>query len=114
MKKSVIYVSVVFVLAATLTATLTYQYNVKAQKDKFAENIETYLKENNYQRQVITNETMRDSKTGDYYAKVIFKDEPNNIYEIYEKGKGDFDVYGYRDGVEIIDRTEAKYITYQE
>ncbi|TCI25401.1 DUF3139 domain-containing protein [Exiguobacterium sp. SH5S4] len=115
MKKRTFYTfTMLLVLTATVTGALTYKHSHYDEKQEFSKTIDTYLRESNYQQQILTREIMRDSKMGEYFAEVIFKDEPDNTYEIYEIGKGNFKVYGYKNGVEIINRNEAKYITYQE
>lgn len=57
-------------------------------------------------------EILFDWKQGAYYAKIIFKDEPQNYYEMYVRSNSD-DVYVIafdKDNVEITDKNEAKYI----
>ena len=110
-KKKFVYFLLTFLGCVILIGVLAYKNFYYDEKESTSKNINTYLKETKYQQQVLKKEFVRDSTTGEYFAKITFKDEPNNEYEIYESGSNNFKVYGYKDGVEIVDKDEGKYIT---
>lgn len=110
-RKSVTYLCFIFILSIVIASGLIYKNVYHDTKKAVSENIDNYLMENNYQQRIKKKEVVRDSKTGEYFAKVVFKDEPHTTYEIYQINSNKYNVYGYKDGVEITDKNEGKYIT---
>lgn len=81
------------------------------KKDQ-SEIINLYITENNYENNIQQKEILFDWKQGEYYAKVIFKDEPQNYYEMYVQSNTDnvYVIAFNNVNVEITDKNEAKYI----
>jgi len=109
-KKTVVYFIVILFLGIGLIGAWGYKTLYYDEKQSTSENIDKFLKENNYMQNVSTKETVLDTTTGEYFAKVTFKDEPNNEYEIYQTGSNHFKIVGYKDGVQITNKKEGKYI----
>ena len=109
-KKTVVYFMVILFLGIGLIGAWGYKTLYYDEKQSTSENIDKFLKENNYMQNVSTKETVLDTTTGEYFAKVTFKDEPNNEYEIYQTGSNHFKIVGYKDGVQITNKKEGKYI----
>ncbi|MFN3188757.1 MAG: DUF3139 domain-containing protein [Candidatus Paceibacteria bacterium] len=105
------YIFLVLVLLFSLIGVFLFKIFYYDERQEFSISVDNYLKENNYHQQVSEKEIVRDSKTGEFFAKVVFQDEPDNTYEIYKNGANSFRVYGYKNGVEITDKSEGKYIT---
>lgn len=111
MKKAYLFVSILMIVGIVIIGASAYKSFYYDKKQETTKNINFYLKEHNYERQVQKKEIRRDSKTAEYFAKVTFKDEPNNEYEIHQIGSNHFEVVGYKDGVQIADKKVGKYIT---
>jgi len=109
-KKGIIYFSLILFLGIFLIAAFAYKTFYYDEKQEASKNINTFLEENNYKKNVSTKEIVLDTTTGEYFARVTFKDEPNNEYEIYQTGSNHFKVIGYKDGVQITNTKEGKYI----
>lgn len=107
--KSFVYFCSILVFTVVLAGVFIYKNFYYGEKKSTSEKIDNYLRENNYQQQILKKEILFD-KTGEYFARVVFKDEPNNDYEIYVSGNK-FEVDGYKNGEEIVDKKEGKYIT---
>lgn len=95
-----------------MIGVLIYKNFYYDEKKLTVEKIDNYLSENNYHQQISKKEIEFDSKTGEYFVRVVFKDEPNNLYEIYrESSSNKVKIYGYHNGVEIVDKNKGRYIT---
>ncbi len=102
-----IVLTIIFIIIASVV--WLYFHNEKRETTK---KIKEYLTENNYQNDVKKEEILYDFKIGNYYSKLIFKDEPENYYEIYIlDGKIDFTAYNIKKNEEITDPEKAKYIS---
>lgn len=101
---------VILFLGIGLIGAWGYKTLYYDEKQSTSENIDGFLKENNYMQNVSTKEIVMDTTTDEYFAKVTFKDEPNNEYEIYQTGSNHFKIVGYKDGVQITNKKEGKYI----
>ena len=110
-KKGIIYFLIILFLGFVLIGAWAYKSFYYDEKQSTTQNIDSFLKENNYMQQVEKKETVLDTTTGEYFAKVTFKDEPKNEYEIYQMGSNNFQIIGYNDGEEITNKKEGKYIT---
>lgn len=110
--KSWLYILLFVLIGVIVIGVLIYKNFHYDEKKLTVEKIDNYLNENNYDQKILKKEIEFDSKTGGYFARVVFKDEPNNFYEIIsESGSNKVKVYGYHDGVEIVDKNKGKYIT---
>ncbi len=105
------YIFLILVFSVALIGAFVYKNAYYDVKKSTEDSINKYLEANNYQEKVLEKEIVFDSKTGKYFARVTFEDEPDNVYEIFETSSDHFKVYGYKNGVEIINKSEGKYIT---
>ena len=110
--KSWLYILLFVLIGVIVVGVLIYKNFHYDEKKLTVEKIDNYLNENNYDQKILKKEIEFDSKTEEYFARVVFKDEPNNFYEIIsESDSNKVKVYGYHDGVEIVDKNKGKYIT---
>lgn len=110
-RKIFLKVSIILILVLLVAGSIVFMYFYNGKKD-VSERIEDYLVEQNYQSSIKEKEVLYDWKIGEYYAKVVFKDEPENYYEIYIESNSNMDVTGYNDeGEQITDKNKGKYIT---
>lgn len=75
--------------------------------------IDSYITDNDYEELIEKKEIVYDSKQGNYMGEVVFKDEPENYYEIYvdsTKKEVDFIIAYDNENEEIIDKSHANYI----
>lgn len=87
-------------------------FNFHSEKKQVKQKVDDFIIEKNYKDHIEEQEMLYDWKTGSYYAKVIFEDEPQNYYEFYvDSDSHDVYVIGFNDErVEITNRNEGKYI----
>ena len=110
-KKPIIFFLIILFLGIGLMGAWGYKTLYYDEKQSTSKNIDNLLKENNYMKQVKKKETVLDTTTGDYFAKVTFKDEPNNEYQIHQTGSNHFEIIGFKDGVQITNKKVGRYIT---
>lgn len=109
--KTVVIVFAIFIIIVLITGGIISMQFFNKKKEN-SEIINLYITENDYENNIQKKEILFDWKQGTYYAKIIFKDEPQNYYEMYVAPYSD-DVYVIafdKDNVEITDNSEAKYI----
>lgn len=109
-KKVLVKTGTILTVVFVITASVVWLY-FHNEKKETTKKIEKYLAENNYQNDIEEQEILYDFKIGDYYSKLIFKDEPENYYEIYIlDGKVDLTAYNFKENEEITDPKKAKFI----
>ena len=83
------------------------------EKKESIEKLDAFLSEKNYENNIKEKDILYDWKLGTYYMKVVFIDEPENLYEFYvEDDSNNVYVIGFNKnkGVEITDKNKGKYI----
>lgn len=103
----------IIILVALLVGGI-YLFEFVIQKNTVESKVEAHLKEKGYVEMIQEKETRYDSKMGDHYIHVIYKDEPKNRYEYYvaHRNSPSPPVYAIvydEQNVEIEDKEIAKY-----
>lgn len=109
-KKAVIPLTLMFILVLVGSAIMMHHYNQKQQTTKIED---AFISENHYKKDIQNKKIKYDSINGDYFEEIIFKDEPEHLYEVYvdpKNKKVDFLIAFGKDRVEITDARKAKYL----
>lgn len=92
MKKMIIFLFIIIVLSIVLVKFLDYRKTVNL--------INNYLDEHGYQEDILSKEIKFNSKKGNFYMKIYYKDYPDREYEYYIL-RGSIDCTAYEHGIEI-------------
>lgn len=109
-KKAVIPLTLMFILVLVGSAITMYYYNLKQQTTEI---VDAFISENYYKKDIQNKKIKYNSKKGDYFGEITFKDEPEHVYEIYvdpKNKKVDFIIAFGKDRVEITDARKATYL----
>lgn len=111
MKRTFISIMLLMILGVGIIGASAYKSLYYDEKQEVTQSINHYLKRHDYMTHVKNKEIRYDTSTGEFFARVVFEDEPNNEYEIYQSGSSHIDVTGYKDGVQITNKQEGRYIS---
>ncbi len=111
MKRTFISIMLLMILGVGIIGASAYKSLYYDEKQEVTQEIDHYLKQQKYMTHVKNKEIRYDTSTGEFFARVVFEDEPNNEYEIYQSGSSHIDVTGYKDGVQIMNKQEGRYIS---
>lgn len=111
MKRTFISITLLMILGVGIIGASAYKSLYYDEKQEITQAINHYLTRQNYMTYVKNKEIRYDTSTSEFFARVVFEDEPNNEYEIYQSGSNHIDVTGYKDGVQIINKQEGRYIS---
>lgn len=111
MKRTYVSITLLMILGVGIIGASAYKSLYYDEKQEVTQKINLFLKQQNYMTYVKNKEIRYDTSTGEFFARVVFEDEPNNEYEIYQSGSSHIDVTGYNDGVQITNKQEGRYIS---
>jgi len=111
MKRTYVSITLLMILGVGIIGASAYKSLCYDEKQEVTQKINLFLKQQNYMTYVKNKEIRYDTSTGEFFARVVFEDEPNNEYEINQSGSSHIDVTGYKDGVQITNKQEGRYIS---
>lgn len=111
MKRTYVSITLLMILGVGIIGASAFKVFYYDEKQEATQEIDHYLKQQKYMTYVKNKEIRYDTSTGEFFARVVFEDEPNNEYEIYQSGSSHIDVTGYKDGVQITNKQEGRYIS---
>lgn len=111
MKRTFKSITLLMILGVGIIGASAYKSLYYDEKQEVTQSINHYLTQQNYTIHVKNKEIRYDTSTGEFFARVVFEDEPNNEYELYQSGSSHIDVTGYKDGVQITNKQEGRYIS---
>lgn len=111
MKRTYIWITILLILGVGIIGASAYKSFYYDEKQEVTQEINLFLKQQNYMTYVKKKEIRYDTSTGEFMARVVFQDEPENEYEIYRSGSHRFKVTGFKDGEQITNKQEGRYIS---
>lgn len=111
-KKIIIKIGIMLTITLIIVSSIVWLYFHNEKKETINK-IEEYLTTSDYQSNIKEQEILYDFKIGEYYGKLVFKDEPENYYEVYILGgKVEFTAYN-KENEEITNPEKARHINNQ-
>ena len=111
MKRIYVWITIVMILGVGIIGASAFKVFYYDEKQEVTQEIDHYLKQQKYMTYVKNKEIRYDTSTGEFIARVVFQDEPKNEYEIYRSGSHRFKVTGFKDGEQITNKQEGRYIS---
>ena len=111
MKRIYVWITLLMILVVCIIGASAYKAFYYDEKREVTREVNHYLKQQGYMAHVKSKEIRYDTSTGQFLARVVFQDEPHHEYEIYRSGSSHIDVTGYKDGVQITNKKEGRYIS---
>ncbi|KOP29107.1 hypothetical protein ADM98_09350 [Exiguobacterium sp. BMC-KP] len=111
MKRIYGWISILMIVGVGIIGASAYKSFYYDEKQEVTQAIDHYLKQQKYMTHVKNKDIRYDTSTGEFFARVVFQDEPKNEYTIYQAGSSHIKVTGYKDGVQITNKQEGRYIS---